>query len=123
MTNLLVAASWLGIALTYAIGFGGLFATAKMAGSQNIRLGGPLAGGELRVALGSNFVVLASALAWLRSAELFGVLAAMWALATVVKIVSFVLDRPPFAQAIVGIVVDVVMGLLMYAGYLAYSAA
>lgn len=120
MMTLLVVGSWLGIALTYAIGLGGLFATAKMADSQNIKLGGPLALGELRVALGSNFIVLASALAWLRSAELFLVLAVMWALATVVKIISFALDRPPLAQGIVGIMVDVVMGVSMYSGYLLY---
>jgi hypothetical protein len=123
MTTFLWVCSWVGIALTYAIGLGGLFATAKMADSQNIKIGGPLALGELRVALGSNFFVLASALAWLRSAELFLVLAAMWAVATVVKLVSFALDRPPLAQGIVGVLVDVVMGLLMYSGYLVYRLA
>lgn len=120
MSTFLVVCSWVGVALTFAIGFGGLFATAQMAASQNIQPAGPLALGELRVALGSNFIVLGSALAWLRSAELFGVLAAMWALATVVKIISFVKDRPPVPQGIVGVMVDVVMGLLMYSGYLVY---
>lgn len=120
MMTLLVVGSWLGIALTYAIGLGGLFATAKMAESQNIKLGGPLALGELRVALGSNFFVLAMALVWTRSAELFLVLAVMWAVATVVKLVSFALDRPPLAQGVVGVLVDVVMGVLMYSGYLLY---
>lgn len=123
MAMFLMVCSWVGIALTYAIGLGGLFATAKMAESQNIKLGGPLALGELRVALGSNFFVLATALAWLRSAELFLVLAVMWAVATVVKLVSFALDRPPFAQGVVGVMVDVVMGLLMYSGYLVYRVA
>jgi hypothetical protein len=123
MTTFLWVCSWVGIALTYAIGLGGLFATAKMAASQNIKLDGPLAGGELRVALGSNFFVIASALAWLRSAELFLVLAVMWAVATVVKLVSFALDKPPVAQGIVGVMVDVVMALLMYSGYLVYRLA
>ena len=85
--------------------------------------GGPLALGELRTALGSNFLVLATALVYFRNAELFLVLALLWAAATVVKLVSFVLDRPPASQAIVGIVVDVVMGLLMYSGYLVYRLA
>lgn len=123
MTNFLMICSWVGIALTYAIGLGGVFATAKMADSQNIKLGGPLALGELRVALGSNFIALATALVWLRSAELFLVLACMWALATVVKLISFMLERPPLAQGIVGVLVDVVMGLLMYSGYLVYTVA
>lgn len=120
MTMFLLVCSWVGIALTYAIGLGGLFATTKMADTQNIKVGGPLALGELRTALGSNFLVLATALVYFRNAELFLVLAFLWAAATVVKLVSFVLDRPPASQAVVGIVVDVVMGLLMYSGYLVY---
>jgi hypothetical protein len=123
MTTFLVVCSWVGIALTYAIGLGGLFATTKMADTQNIKVGGPLALGELRTALGSNFLVLATALVWWRSADLFLVLAALWAAATAVKLVSFALEKPPASQAIVGIVVDVVMGLLMYSGYLVYSIA
>jgi hypothetical protein len=118
MTMFLMVCSWVGIALTFAIGLGGLFATAKMADSQNIKLAGPLALGELRVALGSNFLVIATALALLGSAELFLVLAVMWSVATVVKLVSFAIDRPPLAQGVVGVLVDVVMGLLMYSGYL-----
>jgi hypothetical protein len=120
MNTLLVICSWLGIALMFAIGFGGLLATTKMADTQNIKVGGPLALGELRTALGSNFLVLASALVWLRSAELFLVVAAIWTAATLVKIVSLLLERPAVAQALVGIVFDALMALLLLSGYLVY---
>lgn len=119
--TLTLAAAWLGIGLMLLIGFGGVFATAKMAATQNIALVGPLAGGELRVALGSNFLVLGAAMIWFRSPELFLIIAAMWTLATVVKIVSFLLDRPPLPQALVGIGVDVVMAVLTGCGYLAFQ--
>lgn len=120
MITVLTIASWLAIALMYAIGFGGLLATAKMADTQNIKVGGPLALGELRTALGSNFLVLATALVWSRSAELFLIVGCIWIAAIVVKIVSFILDRPAPQQALVGIVVDVVMALLTLSGYCLY---
>ena len=120
MTTLLTISSWLGIGLMYLIGLGGLFATTKMADTQNIRVGGPLALGELRTALGSNFLILATALVWLRSAELFLIVAALWTAATLVKIVSLVLDRPAVSQALVGIIFDALMALLMGSGYLLY---
>jgi len=122
MNTVLIICSWVGIALMFAIGFGGLLTTTKMADTQNIKVGGPLALGELRTALGSNFLVLASALVWLRSAELFLIVAALWTAATLVKIVSLALDRPALSQALVGIVFDAVMALLLLAGYLAYRA-
>ncbi|HSB96842.1 MAG TPA: hypothetical protein VLC91_10345 [Spongiibacteraceae bacterium] len=120
MNTVLIVCSWVGIALMFAIGFGGLLATTKMADTQNIKVGGPLALGELRTALGSNFLVLASALVWLRSAELFLVVAALWTAATLVKLVSLVLDRPALSQALVGILFDAAMALLMLAGYFLY---
>jgi hypothetical protein len=122
MITLLTVGSWLSIALMFAIGLGGLLATTKMADTQNIKVGGPLALGELRTALGSNFLILATALVWSRSADLFLVVTAMWVAATLVKMVSFFTERPAATQAMVGIAVDMIMALLAYCGYLAYRA-
>jgi hypothetical protein len=108
------------MALMFAIGFGGLFATTKMAATQNIVVGGPLALGELRTALGSNFVILASAMLWLRTPQIFLLVAALWTAATLVKIVSCISERPPLSQALVGIVFDAAMALLTLSGYFVY---
>ena len=102
--------------ITLLIGLWSIAQPESMAKTMGFSLHGRRGRAEFRIGLGGCFVGLTAYALYLRSADVFAAIAALWLGAAAVRVLALALDRPPFnVSYVVVLLFELAMGWLLLA--------
>ena len=103
-----------GAAITLLIGLWGVARPESLAKTMGLSPHGRRGRAEFRIGFGGCFVGLTGYALYLRNAEVFAAVAAVWIGAAAVRVLALFLDRPPFNVSYVAVLLfELAMGWLL----------
>ena len=115
-TSLKITSS-LGVLALFTIGALGLLKPTFLASLAGVRADRPAGVMELRAVFGGLMLGMVAALVYIGSPVVYLTVGLAWTGATIAKVISFFLDRPPVKDSLQGIISDLVCAGLLLSGY------